>query len=131
MIFKKTLTCLLLLLTINLALSPTAFAQTQDDKEAKREREVQIFVNKLGISQQSKVVGKLKDGKKFKGYISQINDNDFVVTVKKTNVQTTLQYSEVKYIEREQLSPWIVAGIVVGAIFAGTAICVAAGGCVD
>lgn len=133
--FKQTVTILLLVLTLNLTFSQMAFAQTQDDKDAKREREVQIFVNKLGISQESKVAVKLKDGKTVKGYISRINDDDFVVTAKKTNVQTVLKYNQVNKIGRDKLGTWatiaIAAGGVIGLAIMVGAICMSSGKCQD
>ena len=93
-----------------------ARAQTPDDKDAQRERKTQIFVTRLGVGEKSRVWVKVKDKKGItKGFISQINDESFVITDRKTGVMTTLQYSQVRKINR-------LAGNALYAVFIGVGI---------
>src|SRR5258708_40167602 len=82
--FKKYLTTVLAVLVLNLAFGVTAFAGTDGEKEAKFAEKVKASVAKLGTGKDARVEVKLKDGTKLKGYVSQINENSFVVMNEKT-----------------------------------------------
>ncbi|MFN0139323.1 MAG: hypothetical protein ACKVQW_04455 [Pyrinomonadaceae bacterium] len=128
---KNFITSILALTVFTMSFSPIAFAQAADDKEAQRQRDVEIFVNKLGVGEKSRVKVKLKDNKKsVKGYIREINDETFVLTDKKKNT-TAVQYSNVKKVSRDELGTVAKIGIGIGVLFGAVAICFAAGGCVD
>ena len=128
---NRYLILVLALCIINLSFGTSSFAQVQDDKEARLERKAQIYVNKLGVGEQSKVKVEFKDGRKsLKGHISEINDDSFVITDKKKN-STTVQFSSVNKVSRDRLPTLALVGIVVGALIGGVLICLAAGGCVE
>jgi hypothetical protein len=129
---KRFLTSILPLLVFNLSFGTIAFSQVQDDKEAQRERDVQIYVNKLGVGEKLPIVVKLKDGRKsVKGYISEINDDSFAVTDKKKSTTTTFKYSEVKKVSRDRTRTLLLVGVTAGVIVGAVLICVASGHCVD
>lgn len=79
---KKTLLMLLVLLLINLAVMPSAFANDNPEREVKFAAKVKAEIAKLGVGTDSKVEVKLKDGTKLKGYVSEITESGFVVTDK-------------------------------------------------
>lgn len=77
--FKKYVSLMLAILVINLVCGVTAFAETKAEKEAKFIEKVKVNVTKLGTGKDARIEVKLKDGTKLKGYVSQINENGFVV----------------------------------------------------
>ena len=63
-------------------------ASTQATKEEEHVRKVKAKVMKLGTGTKARVEVKLKDGSKLKGYISEINEDHFVVTQLTRSLQT-------------------------------------------
>ena len=94
--FKKYLTVILAVFVINLSLSAAAFAQTKSEKEAKFAEKVKASVTKIGTGKDARVEVKLKGGTNIKGYVSQINENEFVVTDSKTGQLIPVPYANVK-----------------------------------
>lgn len=128
--FNRCLISLLTLLVFNLSIGTVVFSQGQDDKKAQRQRNVEIEVNKIGVSDKIPVVVKLEDGRKsVKGYITEITDDGFTVIDKKKKTTTSLKYSEVKKVSRDVTRNWVIAGIIVGGLVVGLFACVAAGRC--
>lgn len=116
--FKKYLTITLTLLVLNLSLSAVAFAETKAEKEAKFADKVKVNVTKLGTGTEAKIQVKLKDGTKLKGHVSQINENSFVVTDEKTNVETEIPYPNAKQVKGNNLNTGVKIAIAVGVIIA-------------
>ena len=106
------------ILVINLSLSSVAFAETKEEKEAKFADNVKINVVKLGTGKEARVEVKLKDGTKIKGYISEINDNGFVVVNDKTGTSTEIPYPQAKQVKGNNLSTGVKIAIAVGIIVA-------------
>ena len=94
----------LLVLVGNLAVSPLAFASNKSEKEAKFAEKVKTEIAKLGVGKDARIKVKLKDGTKLKGYVSEINDNDFSVTNAKTGKATVISYSSAKQVKGNNLS---------------------------
>ncbi len=116
--FKKYLILIMTILVINLSLSSVAFAETKEEKEAKFADKVKINVVKLGTGKEARVEVKLKDGTKMKGYISEINDNGFVVVNDKTGTSTEIPYPQAKQVKGNNLSTGVKIAIAVGIIVA-------------
>ena len=116
--FKKYLTIILTFLILNLSLSAVAFAETKAEKEAKFADKVKVNVTKLGTGTEAKIQVKLKDGTKLKGYVSQINENSFVVTDEKTGVATEIPYPNAKQVKGNNLSTGvkIAIGVAIGVV---------------
>lgn len=114
--FKKYLTITLTLLVLNLSLSAAAFAETKAEKEAKFADKVKVNVTKLGTGTEAKIQVKLKDGIKLKGYVSQINENSFVVTDEKTGVATEVPYPNAKQVKGNNWSTGVTILIAVAII---------------
>ncbi|HRH40017.1 MAG TPA: hypothetical protein PKY82_00110 [Pyrinomonadaceae bacterium] len=112
--FKKYLTIILTFLILNLSLSAVAFAETKAEKEAKFADKVKVNVTKLGTGTDAKIQVKLKDGTKLKGYVSQINENSFVVTDEKTDVATEIPYPKAKQVKGNNLNTGVKIAIIAG-----------------
>ena len=102
--FKKFLSLTLMFLVVNLSLSALVFAQTNVEKEAKFVAKVKSELAKFGIGRTAIVNVKLKDGTKLKGYVSQINDDDFVLKDSNTGTPTTISYLNTKQVRGNNLS---------------------------
>lgn len=100
---KNILSMLLIVLVMNLGVV-TAFAETKAEKEAKFAEKVKANVIKLGTGTEAKIQVKLKDGTKLKGYVSQINENNFVVVDEKTGTATEVPYPQTKQVKGNNLS---------------------------
>ena len=115
---KKYVSLTLVALLLNLALYSTTTASTvKDDKFAER---VKINVAKLGTGKDVKVVVKLKDGTKLKGYVSEIKDSGFVVVNEKTKTDIEVLFSEVKQVKGQNHSNgkkiFLRTAIIIGAL---------------
>lgn len=109
---------ILVALLLNLALYSTTTASTvKDDKFAER---VKINVAKLGTGKDVKVVVKLKDGTKLKGYVSEIKDSGFVVVNEKTKTDIEVLFSEVEQVKGQNHSNgkkiFLRTAIIIGAL---------------
>lgn len=95
----KVISLLLIALVVNLATAPSpVFADSKDKEKANKHAEkVKTEIAKLGAGTDSKVQVKLKDGTKLKGYVSEINDEGFVVT-DKTGKSTVVPYNHAKQV---------------------------------
>ena len=114
--FKKYLTVILAVFVINLSLSAAAFAQTKSEKEVKFAEKVKASVTKIGTGKDSRVEVKLKGGTNIKGYVSEINENDFVVTDSKTGQLIPVPYANVKQVTGHHLPTGVKIIIVLGVI---------------
>ena len=94
--FRKIISLVLVVLTLNLIGVSPAAASSQDDKEARRIQKIKENINKLGIGTQSRVELKLLDNRKLKGYIKEAGEDTFVVVDEKTGAATVVDYSQVK-----------------------------------
>lgn len=112
---KNILSMLLIVLVMNMSVL-TAFAETKTEKEAKFAEKVKANIIKLGTGTEAKVQVKLKDGTKLKGYVSQINENSFVVVDEKTGSPTEVPYPQAKQVKGNNLSTGAKILIVAGAI---------------
>lgn len=94
--FKTNLTMMLTVLLVNLAFAPMVFAKSEaKNKEEKFIEKLQSNIQKQGVGVNSKIKLKLKDGTKLKGYISEINDNEFVVVDEKNGQNVSVVYPQV------------------------------------
>jgi hypothetical protein len=115
---KKIIVTPLLLLILNLVITPTVWASDNAEKEAKLAEKVKLGIAKLGAGKDSKVKLKLKDGTKLKGYISEISEDEFFVKNEKTDEIVGVPYSSVKQIKGNNLRGDVIAIIAVIALIA-------------
>ena len=123
--FKKYLVLSLAVLVLNLSLGSTAFAETS--KEAKHAENIKVNITKLGTGKDARVEVKLRDKTKLKGYVSEINANNFVVVDDKTGASTEVNYSNAKQVKGNNLSTGVKVAIAVGLIVGLIAIILIAG----
>jgi hypothetical protein len=106
----------LLLMVISV---PPAVAQSKAENEAAHTAKVKAAIAKLGTGPDAKIKVKLRDKTKLSGYVSQANDDAFVITNPKTGASSTVPYLEVAQAQGENLPLGakiaITAGIVAGA----------------
>jgi hypothetical protein len=112
--FKKYLSLALVILVINLAFGATAFAGVKADKEVKFAAKVKNELVKLGTGTDARVEVKLRDKTKLKGYISQINENSFVLVKDNTNTPVEISYSQTKQVKGNNLSTGVKIAIGIG-----------------
>ena len=120
---KKYLTLVLTILVINLSLSAAAFAaDSKEEKAAKFAAKVKAGITKLGTGKDAKVQVKLKDGTMLKGYVSQINETNFVVVDEKTSAPTEIPYPNARQVKGNNLSTGAKVAIGLGILAAVLAI---------
>jgi len=116
----KLISLFLLGLLLNLgSVNLLAGTAKNEKKEAEFAQKVKANVTKLGIGKDSKVQVKLKNGKKLKGYVSEINEGYFVVTDETTNQATQVPYPQTKQVKGNNLSSGvkIAIGLAIFVIF--------------
>ncbi len=75
-------------------------------------------LTKRGSGEKSKVTVKLRDGREVKGYIAELNADDFVVANSKTNQRETIKYADALKVKKSGLSLGAKIGIGVGVLIA-------------
>ena len=108
--FKKYLTLIIAVLVLNLSLSASVFAGTKEEKMAKLADKVKTNITKLGTGKNARIEVKLRDNTKLKGYISQINENSFVVVDEKTGNANEVPYPKAKQVKgtsKEEAEKWL------------------------
>lgn len=119
--FKRLISYFLVaLLAIPVALPQAAIAAPDAEKEARMAEKVKSGIAKLGTGADSRVKIKLKDKTKLAGYVSEIEDESFVVTDLKTGHTTSVAYANVAQVQGNNLTTLtkiiITAAIVAGVI---------------
>lgn len=94
----------LIVMLLNLAFAPSAFALDKASKEAKLAAKVKKGIAKLGTGKDARIKVKLKDGTKLKGYVSEITEDSFTVTDLETGTATVVPYSSAKQVRGNNLS---------------------------
>jgi small nuclear ribonucleoprotein (snRNP)-like protein len=102
-------------LVFNLFLGTSAFANTKEDKFAAK---VKTNITKLGTGQDARVEVKLRDKTKLKGYVSQINENSFVVIQDTTGTATEISFPNAKQVKGNNLSSGVKIAIGVAVVVA-------------
>ena len=100
-------------------------AQSNTDNALEK---IKTDVSKRGAGEKSKVVVKMKDGTKRKGFISQTGEDSFDLTDSKTKQTTAVAYRDVEQVKKQGLSTGAKIAIGVGiAAVAAVVIAVAIG----
>ena len=114
--FKKYLSFALIVLLLNAVGVSSVYADTKEEKEARFTERVRENISKLGTGTDARVEVKLRNKTKLKGYISQINENSFVVVEDNTNISTEVSYQQAKQIKGSNLSNGVKIAIGIGVI---------------
>jgi hypothetical protein len=98
--FKRILSLSISVLFLNaVAFNVAARANVRQEAQAANIERVKEGVRKLGIGPEARVEVKLLDGRKFKGYIKDSYDDNFIVVDQKSRADITVDYSQVKEIK--------------------------------
>jgi len=119
-LLKKFLSVSLIVLLLNLVGIIPAYANSQDDAQARAQtreaRKVKDGIMKLGVGEAARVQLTLRDGRKVKGYIRGAGEDSFVVVDAKTGAATTVTYAQVKEIKGNNLATGANIALKLGAI---------------
>jgi hypothetical protein len=99
--FKKCLSLVLVGLLMFAANLQIISAQSNTDNAVEK---MKTGVFRRGTGEKSKVVVKMKDGTKMKGYISQTGEDSFDLTDSKTKQPTAVAYRDVAQVKKQGLS---------------------------
>ena len=117
---KKFLSVSLIALVLNLVGVTPAYANSQDEAQARAEAQnaskVKVGLTKLGTGEAARVELKLRDGRKVKGYIREAAEDSFVIIDAKTGTATTITYLQVKEIKGHNLATGARVALTIGAI---------------
>lgn len=101
---KKLFTIIIAVLVIGgVSVRPVA-AASKAEEQVRFAGKVKTGVEKLGSGSETRVEVKLRDKTRLKGYISQIGENEFVVTDVKSGASKSVAYADVKQIKGNNLS---------------------------
>ena len=127
----KPLAILLSAIVFALSLSFPAATRAQTS-EAQATQTARASVQTMGVNTDRRVVVKLHDKTKVKGYITRMDQDSFTVTDSKTGASQTLSYSDVHDVKKAS-SGWSTKNwLILGAVAAGivvTGIVVKSVGC--
>src|SRR5687768_6760993 len=85
----------------SIQMAPT-FAQSADsERDTAR---IKTELAKRGTGAKSKVKIRMRDGRTVKGYVAELNADDFAVADSKTNVRTTIPYANVAQVKKQGFS---------------------------
>ena len=93
---NKSITALLAVLVMNLGIFAFSKTMTNENKDAKNIQKTKAVVTKLGTGIDAKIEVKLKDGTRVNGYVSEVNNDQFVVTDPNTGTKTPIPYPQVQ-----------------------------------
>ncbi len=96
-------------------------AQTKPDDTASSISKIKANIQKRGTGEKKRVEVKMRDGKKLKGYLSQVGEDSFTLTDRKTNQSSVIAYRDVAKV-KGGLSGDTIALIIVGSAGAAAAI---------
>jgi hypothetical protein len=94
----------------------TVNARTQNQTSSIDQVKIQVAM--LGIGDKARATITTKTGLKVKGYVYSANDDDFVIRDRKTDAPTTIRYTDVARIERNQghsMARNVLIGVGIGA----------------
>ena len=101
--------------------------QTLADKHAQNIRKYVKSLKRWDVG--DPVTVKLYDGTKIKGHVTEITDDYFVVTDRKTSQSTSIEYSRVKDVSEGMGTRTKVGLVFAGVVLAFVSICAATHGC--
>ncbi len=110
---------------VSLFVNSAAFALpdppgSKSDKQEQLVERVRLGIARIGIGKEAVVEVRLRDRSKLNGYISQSDQNQFVVTNEKTRVAVPVDYKDVVKVNGHNLSTGAKIGIGIAIGFALT-----------
>ena len=114
MLKKITTIAVTLLLAFTLTGQSQALASSKAERQARATEKVKSGILKLGVGQQARVNVKMNNKTKVAGYISEIQNDHFVVTDMNSSATTTIAYASVAQVKGNNLSTGAKIAIWVG-----------------
>lgn len=111
---KKLLTMMIACLVVSAVSVRPIMASSRAEKEARFAGKVKLGVQKVGSGRDTRVEVKLRDKTRLKGHVSEIGENNFVVTDVKTGASNSVAYADVKQIKGNNMSTGAKIGIGIG-----------------
>jgi small nuclear ribonucleoprotein (snRNP)-like protein len=111
-------TVLALTMVVSLACRTSITFAQQASSDAQIEK-VKAKVVKIGVGEEARVEVRLRDGRKVKGYISEIENDYFTVVDDNAGVATRIDYSQVQKLSAHKLSSHKVGQIIITAAVLG------------
>lgn len=106
--FRKPIVHLLVsALVLSLLLAPSVIAQTKKLTESDRVAQLKTKLAKFGTGKKSRVEIKLSDNTKRTGYLSQVNENSFVLTDLKTRQNTEFIFANIADAKKPGKPAWV------------------------
>lgn len=118
--FRKTIAIVLSGIILSAAFGP-ASASTRDARTEK----ARAFISKRGTGSDARVVVRLRNDSKLRGYVSQTGADSFTVVNPETNTTTVVSFDEVEKVSRPGGFPtkWVVlAGAAAAAVIVGVTV---------
>ncbi len=112
----KILSLFVCALLINLLCYAPVAADSKTEKEAEFAAKVKTAVVKLGTGLDARVMVKLRDKTKIKGYVSEVQEKGFVVVNDKTGTSTQILYSQVKSVKGRNNLTGVQIGIIAAVV---------------
>jgi len=101
---KRLLTMMVACLVVSAVSVRPVAASANAEKEIRLAGKVKLGIQKLGSGSDTRVEVKLRDKTRLKGYISEISENEFVMTDLKTGASNRVAYADVKQVKGNNLS---------------------------
>lgn len=101
---KKILCLALAGLLVNTVAISSAYARSDEGKQARLTEQVKKGIAKLGTGPDARVEVKLYDKTKLKGYLQEVTEEYFVVADPGTGAATKVLYPQVKQVKGHNLS---------------------------
>lgn len=114
MLKKITTLTIALLLAFMLIGQRQVVASSKAEKDAKYIEKVKAGILKLGVGQQTRITIKMRDKTKLVGYISEIQNDHFVVSDVNSSSTITIPYTDVSQVKGNNLSTGAKVAIGVG-----------------
>ena len=101
--FKRTLTIMIAGMLMQLFCVQPASAISKTEKQAQRIEKVKAGILKLGVGTDARVAITLRDRAKLAGFVTEANEESFIVTDPKTGAATTVAYADVTQVKGNNL----------------------------
>lgn len=115
--FRKFLSFVSLVLLGHLMICvQPVYANSKAEKQLRFAEKVKASIAELGVGKEARVTVKLKDKTKIAGYVSEVNEDHFVITDSRTGTSTSVAYSSVSQARGRNLSTGAKIAIAIGLI---------------
>lgn len=102
--FKRMLAAILVGLVSNLFCTTSVVVAQQTSSNTRAVEGVKAKIVQIGTGPTARIEVRLTDGRKVKGYISEIEEDHFVIVDEKTCAATQIAYQQVQKVKRQKLS---------------------------